>query len=79
MNFLLKACLVETFMFVQVRIGLRRFFVLFGNTLKGEHSIGFLANMFAKLDHESEYNLSKRKTKKDRQRWCVDEAMLIHT
>ena len=43
-------------------------------SLKGEHSITFLSKVFAKLDHESDYNLSKRKTKKDRQRWCVDEA-----
>ena len=41
---------------------------------QGEHTIGFLASVFSKLDAESEFNLSKRATKKDRHRWCVDEA-----
>lgn len=43
----------------------------------GEHSIKFLSDVFEKLDAESEYNLSKRKTKKDRHRWYVDEAELL--
>lgn len=40
----------------------------------GEHSIGFLATVFAKLDAESNHNLSNCKTKRDRHRWCADEA-----
>ena len=45
--------------------------------LEGEHSITFLSKVFEKLDEESAHNLSKRKTKKDRQRWYVDEAILF--
>ena len=44
----------------------------------GEHSIGFLSNVFSKLDEESGFNLSKRRTKKDKARWAVDEAGLQH-
>lgn len=45
--------------------------------LEGEHSIAFLANVFAKLDAEAEFNLSNRKTKKDRNRWYLDEALFL--
>ena len=42
--------------------------------VEGEHSITFLAGIFEKLDVQSDYNLSNRKTKKDRQRWYTSEA-----
>ena len=43
----------------------------------GEHSITFLTNIFEKLDAESDYNLSKRKTKKERHLWYSSEADIM--
>lgn len=40
----------------------------------GEHSLSFLSKLFQQLDEEADYNLSRKKSKRDRERWAVDEA-----
>ena len=55
-------------LFEHLRMGLLRF------PLLGEHSITCLSKLFQQLDGEADYNLSKRKSKRDRERWAVDEA-----